>query len=231
MNTDFRVLDVMQMREADRRCIEELGIPGVVLMNQAGRAIFDALMEMNPSGAAVGVVCGKGNNGGDGFVVARLALLAGWDTQVLLLATPEEIQGDAEIFMRVYQRLGGSLKSVSENDQAVDAIQSMAHCAVLVDAMLGTGVTGAPRGMVHEVIAAWPDVPTLAIDIPSGLNADTGEAAGVCIRATKTVTLQHMKKGFLNKAALPFLGEVVVADIGIPSVCVDDVAWMSLIKK
>ncbi len=225
---DYRVLDVAQMREADRRCIKELGIPGVALMNQAGRAIFEVLEEMNPSGGAVGIVCGKGNNGGDGFVVARLSLLAGWDTLVLLLATPEEVQGDAETFMRVYQRLGGEQRNVTDFTQAIEAIQSMAYCTVLVDAILGTGVVGAPRGVFHDVISAWPEIPTLAVDIPSGLNADTGEATGPCIRAVKTVTLQHMKKGFLNKAALHFLGEVVVADIGIPSVCADDTAWEKL---
>ena len=230
LNSDYRVLDVAQMREADRRCIEELGIPGTVLMNQAGRAIFKVLEEMNPFGGAVGVVCGKGNNGGDGFVVARLSLLAGWNTQVLLLATPEEVQGDAETFMRVYQRLGGTQRNVTDIVMARETIQEMAHCAVLVDAMLGSGAAGAPRGVFHEVISAWPEVPTLAVDIPSGLNADTGEAAGLCIRAVKTVTLQHMKKGFLNKAALPYVGEVVVADIGIPSVCADDTAWSKLIR-
>lgn len=217
-------LTAAQMREADRRCIEELGIPGAVLMNNAGTAIYRAL----PPGS-VGVVCGKGNNGGDGYVVARLALLDGRDTVVLLLADPDTIVGDAQIFLQAYLRLGGKLITATTDDAVTSALSSLAGYDLMVDAILGTGITGEVRGPARASIEAWPEAPaTVAVDLPSGMNADTGEVCGVCIRAHKTVTLQYAKAGFNAPAAAPYLGELFVADIGIPAVCADDAAWKAL---
>lgn len=205
-----------QMREVDRRCIEDIGIPGAVLMNNAGAAVFREI-ERGP----VGVVCGKGNNGGDGFVVARLALLTGHDTRVVLVAEPDSIRGDAATFMRVYENLGGAILSVVEDREAADAVAGLEDRAVIVDALLGTGITGKVRGAMRAAIAAWPPVHTVAVDLPSGLNADTGEVCGVCVKADVTVTLQFAKKGFENPAATEYVGRLVVADIGIPEVCAE----------
>jgi NAD(P)H-hydrate epimerase len=212
----MKSLTVAQMREADRRCIEDLGMPGVVLMNNAGVAVFAEI-----ASGPVGVVCGKGNNGGDGFVVARLAMLAGFETQVVLVARPEEISGDARVFMNVYRNLGGVLKSAPDEAAAAAAVRGLAECAVLVDALLGTGTRGEVRGPVRTAIEAWPPVYTVAVDVPSGMNADTGEACGLCIRADVTVTFAFAKRGFTVPAAQPFLGRLVVADIGIPPSCAD----------
>ena len=209
-----------QMREADRRCIEELGLPGVVLMNNAGAAVF-AEINRGP----VGIVCGKGNNGGDGFVVARLALLAGLDTRVVLVARPEEISGDAATFMRVYRNLGGALVATPDEAAATAAMETLADCAVLVDALLGTGTKGEVRGPIRAAIDAWPQIYTVAVDLPSGMNADTGEPCGACIRADITVTFAFAKQGFLNPDTRDLLGRLVVADIGIPPCCADDAAW------
>lgn len=211
------------MREADRRCIEELGIPGVVLMNTAGSAVFREI-DRGP----VGIVCGKGNNGGDGFVVARLCLMAGYETHVILLADPAQIQGDAAVFMHAYLRLGGALISVQDEAAAREAVAGLKDCAVLVDALLGTGISGEVHGPIRAAIEAWPPVRTIAVDLPSGLNADTGEICGCCVRADVTVTFQFAKRGFENPAAQPWLGRLVVADIGIPPVCADDDAWNHL---
>jgi len=211
------------MRETDRRCIEELGIPGAVLMNTAGGAVFREI-EKGP----VGVVCGKGNNGGDGYVVARLALLAGLDTRVVVLADPAEVKGDALTFLEAYRKLGGFVRVAQEPRDVAAALESLAVCACLVDAMLGTGVKGEVRDPFKTAIASWPAVETIAVDLPSGLNADTGEIGGCGIRATTTVTFQFKKKGFENPAAAEYLGRVVVADIGIPGVCADDAAWEAL---
>ena len=105
-------------------------------------------------------------------------------------------------------------------------MQGLADCAVLVDALLGTGVKGNVRGPIRAAMDTWPsDIPTLAIDLPSGMNADTGEACGACLRATKTVTFQYAKQGFTNPDAQHWLGEVIVADIGIPEICADDTLW------
>ena len=219
----MKSLSVAQMREADRRCIQDLGIPGPVLMNSAGTAVFNEI-----TGGRVGVVCGKGNNGGDGFVVARLARLAGYRTQVVLVADPDEITGDARIFTEVYARLGGEITSVTNEAELASAIRSLEGCAVLVDALLGTGIEGEVRGIYRKTIEAWPEVHTVAVDLPSGLNADTGEVCGCCVRAHLTVTFQFAKNGFANPAAQPYLGRLIVADIGIPALCADDEAWARL---
>lgn len=208
------------MREADRRCIEDLGIPGAVLMNNAGMAVFREL----PDGP-VGVVCGKGNNGGDGFVVARLALQAGRDVRVVLIADPDQVQGDAALYMNVYRRLGGEMCVARTAPEAGAAVSALRGRTVLVDALLGTGTRGEVQDPYRAAIAAWPETHTVAVDLPSGLNADTGECCGVCVRADVTVTFQFAKTGLLVPSARPYVGRLVVADIGIPPVCADDAAW------
>ncbi len=232
----MRSLTAAQMREADRRCIEELGIPGVVLMNNAGGAVFREvsalLCERNaPQSSTIGVVCGKGNNGGDGFVVARLALLAGHRVRTVLIASPSNIQGDAALFLRVYERLGGQTIEAPDEDAARSAIAGMSCCDVIVDALLGTGISGEVCGAPRAAIEAWPDVATVAVDLPSGLDADAGAPCGACVRADVTVTFQFPKRGFDNPAAAAYLGRVAVADIGIPPACADDAAWSRLITN
>lgn len=219
----MKLLSVAQMREADRRCIEDLGIPGAVLMNNAGTAVFKAI-DHGP----VGIVCGKGNNGGDGFVVARLSMLAGYDTRVVLIGDPDEIKGDAALFMNVYRRLGGKIHSVQDEASVAAAIKDLDDCAILVDAVLGTGTTGEVHGLMRTAIESWPKVRTIAVDLPSGLNADTGELCGCGIQAEVTVTFGFAKQGFENPNAQLYLGHLVVADIGIPAVCADDEAWQAL---
>ncbi len=216
----MKTLTATQMREADRRCIEELGMPGVVLMNTAGTAVFKEV-----KAGPVGVVCGKGNNGGDGFVVARLALLAGIETRVVLVARPEDITGDAAVFMRVYENMGGSIKTAPDEQEAAEAVCGLSDCAVLVDALLGTGAKGEVRGPIRAAIEAWPSRYTIAVDLPSGMNADTGEPCGVCIRADVTVTFAFAKQGFIHPEAQAKLGRLVIADIGIPDWCAEDAAW------
>lgn len=218
-----RYLSAAQMREADRRCIEELGIPGAVLMNNAGAAVFERI-----SHGPVGIVCGKGNNGGDGYVVARLALLANMDVRIVIVAPPDAVAGDARIFLEAYLRLGGSVKWVQGEEETREALEGLSRCAVLVDALLGTGIQGEVRGDARVAIEAWPELPTIAVDLPSGLNADTGEVCGVCIRATETVSFQFGKAGFKNSAAEEFLGNLSIVNIGIPNVCADDADWERL---
>jgi NAD(P)H-hydrate epimerase len=208
------------MREADRRCIEELGIPGAVLMNSAGQAVFNEISQ-----GPVGIVCGKGNNGGDGYVVARLSLLAGYETRVVLLADPNSIQGDARIFLDAFRNVGGHVTCLEDPENVPEALKALSECAVLVDAILGTGIAGEVRGIARVAIDAWPKVPTIAVDIPSGLNADTGAVCGVAIRADKTVTFHLAKHGLVKPEAAQYVGDLVVADIGIPAICADDAAW------
>lgn len=210
----MKVLSTQEMREADRRCIEDLGMPGVVLMNNAGTAAFKYVKE-----GPVVVVCGKGNNGGDGFVIARLALLAGLPTRVLLLASPEDVQGDAAVFMKLYRNLGGEIESLTEADAVADSLQALEPTGTIVDAMLGTGTKGGAQGLVLAAIRHWPEMYTLAVDLPSGLDADSGIPVGVCIRADMTITFAFAKQGFLNPSAQAYLGTLVVEDIGLPECC------------
>jgi hydroxyethylthiazole kinase-like uncharacterized protein yjeF len=221
----MKAVSVAQMREADRRAIEGLGIPGAVLMENAGAAVFG---ELRPG--PVGVVCGKGNNGGDGFVVARRALAAGRPVSVVLLADPDEITGDAALFMRAYQKLGGKIVIARNEPALAAAYATLGHCETLVDAILGTGIRGEVRGLMREAIDAWPRVYTVAVDVPSGMDADTGAPCGGCVHADVTVTFQFSKRGFENPAAAEYLGRLVVADIGIPPVCADDEAWQRLMR-
>jgi len=219
-------LTVAQMREADRRAIEEVGIPSVVLMDNAGKAVFDVL----PPGS-VGIVCGKGNNGGDGFVVARYSILAGRDTHVVLVGHPESLTPDSETFKKSYEKLGGVVTIAATEESVSQSISALRDYDVLVDALLGTGTQGDVRGLPRVAIESWPDVDTVAVDIPSGMNGDTGEACGVCVTALQTVTFQFRKRGFDNPLARQWCGDIIVADIGIPAVCEDDDAWNELSKK
>ena len=211
------------MREADRRCIQELGIPGAVLMHNAGAAVFSEI-----DSGPVGIVCGKGNNGGDGYVVARLALLAGYSPLVVLIADPAAVTGDAKVYLDAYTRLGGAVQAVHSEDETERAITGLSNRNVIVDALLGTGVHGEVRGSARAAIEAWPTVRTIAVDVPSGLNADAGEPCGCAVHANVTVTFQFAKRGLLEPVAQPYVGRLVVADIGIPDICADDKAWANL---
>lgn len=210
----WRYVSAAEMRAADRHCIEEIGIPGAVLMENAGAAVFAEVR-----GGPVGVVCGKGNNGGDGYVVARHALLAGHAVRVVVLANAGELKDDAKLYHDVYTRLGGSVVYAPGEAEAGAAVAALGDCAILVDAILGTGFAGEVRGAARAAIEAWPRVWTVAVDLPSGMNADTGAPGGACIRADVTVTFQAAKLGFRAAAARPWLGRVRAADIGIPARC------------
>ncbi len=216
----MKALTAKQMREADRRCIKEVGIPSVVLMNTAGTRVFEQVNR-----GPVGIVCGKGNNGGDGFVVARLALLAGFEPRVVVIGELDSLKGDPALFFKAYRNLGGQAVLAPSETDAQREVSALRESAVLVDALLGTGITGEVRGPVRAAIDAWPEVYTIAVDLPSGLDADTGEVLGNCIRADITVTFQYPKLGLLMPEAKRYIGRLVVADIGIPTMCADDEAW------
>jgi len=211
-----------EVREVDRRAIEEFGLPGIVLMENAGRNAALLLHERAPA-ARVAIVCGKGNNAGDGFVIARHLANLGHDVRLLLACDPAEYRGDAAINWHVVEKMG------IRADRLVDASQqawerALAGADWIVDALLGTGATGAPRGAIATAIEAVNAVATrdhavvFAVDLPSGLDCDTGEAPGLCIRAALTGTFVALKVGFERPSAAEWLGEVRVLDIGAPAV-------------
>jgi NAD(P)H-hydrate epimerase len=211
------VLNRQQVRRLDRRAIDEFGMSGLVLMENAGRGVADVLQRTAPSGPIV-LCCGKGNNGGDGFVIARHLDLRGVAVRVLAFFQPQELTGDAAVNFRILQRCDVPI-DVFDGPVAPERLPAtLADAAWLVDALLGTGATGDPRPPLDVVIAAMNAAgpPILAVDLPSGLDCDTGAAGRPTIRATRTCTFVAMKPGFLAPGAEQFTGSVQVLDIGAP---------------
>ena len=206
-----RLLDAPQMRAVDRWAIEQRGIPSLDLMERAGQGVARAVEELVPDGPVV-VVCGKGNNGGDGFVVARLLRGAARDVTVVCLAAGEELSPDARANL---ERLPGSAPLALSDGAASAAI---AHAHVIVDALLGTGFAGVAHGAVAAAIAAIEAAPGLvvSVDMPSGVDASTGVVAGPAITAAKTVTFHAAKPGLWIHPGKGHAGEPNTIDIGIP---------------
>jgi NAD(P)H-hydrate epimerase len=183
------------------------GIAGANLMEAAGRAVADAIMGLVPGGARVLVVCGPGNNGGDGFVAARHLKVRGFAVRVAALGARAAYQGDAGIMAG---RLDGPVEPLSGD--------SVADCDVIIDALFGAGLTRALDGVAADVVGAInrAGVPVVAVDVPSGLNGSTGAAEGPVVQATRTVTFFRLKPGHLLLPGRALCGAVTVADIGIP---------------
>jgi NAD(P)H-hydrate epimerase len=211
-----------QARELDRRAIEELGIPGVALMENAGRGMAELLRSLGARGTVV-VCCGKGNNGGDGFVIARHLANAGVRVRTLLFADPNHLPGDASVNYGILSRMsalsscGVSLEVLADFDDA-HLRDELAAADWVVDALFGSGLRGAVPPPFDRVIAAINASPArvLAVDIPSGLDSDTGRPTDPTVRAHHTATVAAAKKGFLEPAAAAWLGEVHVIDMGSP---------------
>ncbi len=223
----MRVLNTQQMREADRRTIEEIGIPSIVLMENAGRqavaameAAFDDLASSH-----VGVLCGRGNNGGDGFVVARTLVQRGVETSVFLLGRVAEVRGDARTNLEVLGRIGLTVVEITDAQEWELHFSEISQCELLVDALLGTGFHGQLSGLLETVVADVNGlgVPVVAIDLPTGVSADTHEVAGEAIEASMTVTLAAPKIPLILPPADSHGGDLVIADIGIPLPVLDEV--------
>ena len=223
----MRVLNTQQMREADRRTIQEIGIPSVVLMENAGRqavAAIEAAFD-NIASSRVGVLCGRGNNGGDGFVVARTLVQRGIETIVFLLGSVSEVAGDARTNLEILGRLGLTVVEVANAQEWELHFSEVSECDLLVDAMLGTGFHGRLTGLLETVVADVNDlsVPVVAIDLPTGLSADSHEIDGDAIVAAMTVTLAAPKIPLVLPPADRHAGDLVIADIGIPLPLLDEV--------
>jgi ADP-dependent NAD(P)H-hydrate dehydratase / NAD(P)H-hydrate epimerase len=223
----MRVLNTQQMREADRRTIDEIGIPAIVLMENAGRqavaameAAFDDLATSH-----VGVLCGRGNNGGDGFVIARTLVQRGVETSVFLLGSVADVRGDARTNLEVLGRIGLTVVEISNAQEWELHFSEISRCELLVDAILGTGFHGQLSGLLETVVADVNGlgVPVVAIDLPTGVSADTPEVEGEAIEASMTVTLAAPKVSLILPPADSRSGDLVIADIGIPLPLLDEV--------
>lgn len=213
-----------QVRQLDQICIERYGIPGITLMRRAGKVAFDLLRECWGQARCVHIVCGGGNNGGDGYVVAELAQAAGMEAVVWAARDPKALKGDALLAAQSYQEAGGVVFPAEE--MQLDS----AH--VIVDALLGTGlsadVSKAYVGLLEQIKLSHK--PVLAIDIPSGINADTGKVMGCAIRADATATFIGRKQGLYTADGIEYAGRVHYDSLAAPEQVYDAVsASVSLI--
>ena len=208
-----------QVREIDRLAIEQYHIPGIVLMENAARSVTDEAMKMiDPATARVVIVCGNGNNGGDGYAVARHLHNAG--VEVCTIHIGVDPKGDALTNYNIAR--GMEIKTHYLN--AADILT--AHASdLMIDALFGTGLTRPVEGDLKVLIETMnaSNLPILAIDIPSGLDCDTGEPLGVCVRAKRTVTFVAEKAGFANPISREYTGEIIVADISCPRELIEHV--------
>lgn len=206
-----------QSRRVDQLAIQSYGMSGLVLMENAGRGVADWLERQSLDGHVV-ICCGKGNNAGDGFVVARHLDLRGHAVRVLLWTEPNELAGDAAANFKILTKTDVPIDVIGTTHDSDRLARHLDGAAWAVDALLGTGAKGEPRPPLDRVIDDLnaSNVPILAIDLPSGLDCDTGQAARHTIRAQATCTFVASKQGFAVPGAEQFTGRVSVLDIGVP---------------
>src|SRR5437867_11005612 len=223
----MRVLNSVQMREADRRTIEEIGISSLVLMENAGRQVVAAMEAMHGEllERQVAVLCGHGNNGGDGFVVARTLMQRGVSVSVFLIGSVPDVRGDARINLEILGRLGLTVVEVADSQAWELHFSEVSDCTLIVDAIFGTGLNAPVSGFIESVIADVnaSGIPVVSIDLPSGLSADSADPIGDSIEAGLTVTLAAPKLPLVLPPAETRAGDIVIADIGIPTDVIESV--------
>ena len=216
-----------EMRNLDRQAIEERGVPGVVLMENAGRGCAEVVLDLleEIDGDRVAVFCGPGNNGGDGFVIARHLRNRGVAVDVFMLTHAEKLKGDARINFEILARSEAGLPlELLDDDDLLRHDARLLDADIVVDAILGTGLKREMSGLFNQVIERINDLgkPVVAVDIPSGLCADTGMPLGWAVQAAATVTFGCLKRGQLTQPGASLCGDLYMADIGIPAELIDD---------
>ena len=218
----MKTVTARQMRNIDRRTIEEAGVPGLRLMERAGEGAARMAVDLlgDPEGKTVVHFCGKGNNGGDGFVIARLLSEAGVRPVVYLAGAIDRVEGDARENLDRLREMDVAIREVG----ALEDVADPGGADLIVDALLGTGLSGPVRGLMADLIGlinrAGP--PVLAVDIPSGVDADSGRILGCAVRADGTATLAFPKRGFYFSPARELVGRLMVVDIGVPDRAVEE---------
>ena len=233
----MRVLTSQQMRDADRRTTDEIGIASLVLMENAGRQVVASMESAfeDLAAAHVAVMCGKGNNGGDGFVVARTLSERDIDVSVFLVGTAADVRGDARVNLSILRALDIDVVEIADAGAWELHATDVLAADIIVDAMLGTGLSAPVTGLLETIIAdinAAPK-PVVAIDLPTGVNADVTDVPGPAIDATLTVTLGAPKVALVLPPSERLVGSLVIADIGIPHSVLDslDGPWLELITR
>lgn len=214
------VLSRAQVREIDRLAIEEYGVAGIVLMENAGRNAADVIRRQMHRGNRVAVVCGRGNNGGDGFVIARHLSNAGTDVQLFLACDPDRLAGDADTNYQIIRRMSLPCHAFDSPKAIEGAAGRIESAETIVDAVLGTGFSGdvrPPLDKVIDAINAATRSTVISVDLPSGLDCDSGRPSNATVKADLTITFVAQKLGFRAPGAAAYTGEVHVADIGAPA--------------
>jgi hydroxyethylthiazole kinase-like uncharacterized protein yjeF len=223
----MKLVTASEMRELDRRAIQDLGLPSLVLMENAGRTTYQILRREFPClQGEVAVVAGRGNNGGDGFVVARYLAHAGIPVAVFLLGPRDQVSGDARVNLEILDPLGVVVKEVLTEADLNPALRRLGRAGLIVDALLGTGLNSPVKGLMATLIDRLNRLraPVLAVDIPTGLSADTGEVLGVALKAEITVTYGWPKVGQVLPPGRDYVGRLWQVDISIPPIFAREVS-------
>jgi hydroxyethylthiazole kinase-like uncharacterized protein yjeF len=207
-----------QLRMLDKYAIEELGISGVVLMERAGLSVIEELNKIGIADKKIVIVCGHGNNGGDGFVIAR-NLLDKAEISVVLIGQKSSVHGDAKINLEILKVLGCEVKQIDSTED-FDASAGLSDSCIILDCIFGTGLCREVEGLYKEIIHKINNSKafTVSVDLPSGIHSDNGEVLGIAVRADKTVTFAIPKLGMFLYPGREYCGEIIVKDIGIPKI-------------
>lgn len=216
----MKIVSNIQMKQLDRMTIEQYGIPGILLMENAGMAVFHEVLHhlQRMEGKQVAIVCGRGNNGGDGFVVARQLFQQNMKVKVFIAANPAVIGGDAKTNLEILKRLGVPIEVVSPKENKSDFLGQLKQYDLIVDAIFGIGLDRNVDEFIGGVIETINEAgkPVISIDIPSGVNAADGSVCGTAVKAQKTIVFQLPKLGNINYPGSDYTGEMIVKNIGIP---------------
>ncbi len=220
------VLSREQVRRVDQQAVTRYGIPSLILMENAGRNAAEIVHRTYGTRGRAPVICGPGNNGGDGCVIARHLHNFGWEVRLLMTGQVDDLTPDARVNYQIVLAMGLNPYLTTDAAEQRHWIESIRADDIIVDALLGTGFHGQVRDPLARLIAAINASPrrtVVAVDVPSGLDCDTGQPSNATICADLTVTFVATKRGFLHPEAAPYVGRVEVADIGAPRELVADV--------
>lgn len=215
----MRYVTAAEMKEIDRRAIEDRGIPAKVLMENAGKALYEWAVKSAAGGDSAVVFCGYGNNGGDGLVAARHLIKNGYNVSIILAGKPKSLSPETNANLEEILQMGVKPQFISKKEDIEPALKNIKKNSIIIDAIFGIGIRGDLDEFYAELISGINNigVPVVSADIPSGMDADSGKPLPVAVKAAVTVTFGHPKSGFKKAEAKECLGKLVVADIGLPA--------------
>ena len=215
----MKFVSSQQMRKIDRAASKRFGIPPLLLMENAGRSVYEVAQAMlKNKKSRIAIFCGYGNNGGDGFVTARHLVNHGYPVNVFLVGAKKKMSDESRVNFKIINRMKVNIQRLFRREHVCVLGRHLQGTELLIDAIFGIGMRGALNSFYGELIEQInkSNIPIVAVDIPSGLDADRGVVVSSAIRAQKTITMGLLKKGFRNPTAKEYLGKVIVADISLP---------------